>query len=212
MDSQHKYRLVQEDYDSVDISFQNSYDSTREFGTQVASFLSHIPGGGNILNVGGTLKECSYFADKSLIVTNLDVSQKMLDAVAQDPRITNLNGNIVSFQNYDLKQGFDGVWACRSLIHIPPSDIDLVLKNIHAQLAKGGVLGAVFFTSAKDTVEEEYTPEVHTQAQDITYYRVLYAIEEIRNRFTEQDFSVLKVDQTEDLDNEKVIYIEAIKL
>ena len=58
-----KYAIVEEDYDNVNQSFHNSYDTTQEFSDQIQRFVSELPENAYILNIGGTVSECAYFLE-----------------------------------------------------------------------------------------------------------------------------------------------------
>ncbi len=145
-----KYKLVQKDYNSVSLDFHNSYDSTKEFAKQIDEFLDKQKKGARLLNIGGTLAECQYFADLGMQVTNIDISRAMIRHIKRnDSRIDLRRSNISNFRD---KQ-YDLIWACRSLIHIPPEDLKDVLTNILPLLNKDGTMGVFFFTSLKEKEE-----------------------------------------------------------
>lgn len=202
--SQNKYQLVEDDYNAVDLSFHNSYNTIDEYHDQVTSFLQATNQAASLLNIGGTVVECSYFADQHLDVTNIDLSQAMLDHISQlDDRINIEKGNIIDYEHAP----FDAIWACRSLIHIPPEDFAQALKNIKHLLAKDGVFGCIFFTSSED-FKEEYLDEPNTDEEGITYYRVLYNPDYLATQFTQSGFHILKQELCTDRDGEKSVYFE----
>lgn len=199
-----KYSLVEQDYDAVDTFFHNSYNTIKEYKEQVESFLVRSSGNRLLLNIGGTLAECSHFADRSWNVTNIDLSQAMLDYIkVRDDRIDLEKTSIVGYEHMP----FDAIWACRSLVHIPPEDINESLRNIKRLLNPGGTLGAIFFTTIDD-YKEEFLDEPHTDKQGIVYYRVLYSTDYLRAAFEKQGFNVLKEDLCSDQDNEQSVYFE----
>ncbi len=202
-----KYDLVRDDYDNVDAGFHNSYDSTQEFSAAVASFCSRLSAGSAILNVGGTASECNYFLQQHLNVTNIDISQAMLDQIAKSKsQVKLVNSNIKDY----VSPAFDGIWACRSLIHIPPQDINDALDNIRKLTKPSGVFGAIFFVSSTSQIIEEEQSEQHTTKVGIKYYRVLYPPAVIRSKIEQAGFSIVKLEEHLDQDEEPVIYIEAV--
>lgn len=200
-----KYKMVTEDYDNVDPSFHNSYDTTQEYASQFASFMSRVSDNQTILNIGGTVAECSHFADSGYKVTNLDLSQAILDHISKlDKRVELIRGNVK-----DYKGGtFDGIWACRSLIHIPPEDLGKTLKNIHTLLAPNGVFGCIMFTTNEEAPKEEYLPEPHAEKSSITYYRTLYSPTFLAKAFESAGFNVVKQEDCADKDGELSVYFE----
>src|SRR5687767_11161084 len=158
-----KYSIVENDYDNVEQSFHNTYDTTKEFEDEIRSFASKLPKGARILNIGGTAIECEYFLKLGFTIENLDISQVMLDYIAEhsaDTRV--IKGNIKDFKS---DEPYDAIWACRSLIHIPPKDLQVTLKNIFKLLKNSGFLGAVFFTSELSHIEEQEVPEEHADKE-----------------------------------------------
>jgi cyclopropane fatty-acyl-phospholipid synthase-like methyltransferase len=205
MQNSSKYMLVENDYDNIDITFHNSYNSTAEFASQLTSFTSQLPKNATVLNVGGTLPECQYFINRGCSVTNIDISKAMLDYIAKhDPNITLVRQNIRDYHH----KPFNAVWACRSLIHIPPDEIASVLSNIKSLLISGGLAGLIFFTSKDAGPEEQYQDEIHTNRSDIVYYRVLYSTATILSLVRSAGFEVRKLEECLDADREQLVYIE----
>jgi cyclopropane fatty-acyl-phospholipid synthase-like methyltransferase len=203
-----KYYLVEEDYDNVEESFHNEYDSIREFSNQVASFIKDLKPGDILLNIGGTFAECRYFIEQGLNVTNLDISQAMNEYVRlHEPRVKVVKANIKDYS----ESGYQAVWACRSLIHIQPQDIDEVLARIHTNLNSGGILGSIFFISSSNEVVIDEKPEPHTNKPDTTYYCVLYPPDVIKNKIIKAGFTIQNTELCTDQDGDEAIYIEAKK-
>jgi SAM-dependent methyltransferase len=201
------YNVVEKDYDSVSPSFHNSYDSTQEFEDEIKVFSSKLSAKSRILNIGGTASECKYFLGKNFIVVNLDVSQTMLAHISKSSQeISVVKGNIKDYLSEEL---YDGIWACRSLIHIPPLDLPTTLKNIHRLLKKGGYFGAVFFLSKQNHLEEELVPETHTNKKGILRYRVLYSKEEILEFYRKAQLKTTLRKECTDRDGDKSIFILA---
>jgi SAM-dependent methyltransferase len=48
------------------------------------------------------------------------------------------------FQEISWQQQFDGIWACASLLHVPPVELPDVMQRLHRALKPGGVLYASF--------------------------------------------------------------------
>ena len=200
-----KYQIVEEDYNNVDSNFHNSYNTIEEYASQVTNFLAELKNGQKLLNIGGTEAECSYFANAGLRVSNIDISKVMLDHIAQsDSRIKLIHANI---KNYD-RSSYNAVWACRSLIHIPPEDLLLVLKNIYNLLSPNGVFGCIMFTTEDLKPKEELIPEPHAKRKGIKYYRVLYSIDTLVEIFISAGFSITKQHDCADKDGESSVYFE----
>ncbi len=202
-----KYDLVAKDYDNVDSTFHNSYDTTTEFKEQIAMFASKVPAGSELLNIGGTVVECDYFSNNGFKVQDIDLSQQMVEYVSKQAKNTKaIKANI---KDFSIESGFVSVWACRSLIHIPPKDLKATLKNIHKHLANNGFFGAVFFLSELNHPEEQEVPEEHTSKEGIVYYRVLYPKAILLDIYREVGLTPLYVEEVADKDGDKCIFILA---
>jgi len=58
-----------------------------------------------------------------------------------------ITGDIVllmSFQELEFNDEFDGIWACSSLLHVPKVEIDDVVERISRSLKIGGILYTSF--------------------------------------------------------------------
>jgi SAM-dependent methyltransferase len=202
-----KYRVVEEDYDNLDVSFHDAYDTTTEFKKEIEGYCSRLPQKAQVLNIGGTAVECEYFISKGFDVTNIDLSQKMVDHIAELSKQTqSIKANIKTFNSDSL---YDGVWACRSLIHIPPSDLVTVLRNVHKLLTNDGFFGAVFFSTELDHVVEEEIPEKHSVKNGTNYYRALYPKEILLDQYRKAGLTPMYVVAIEDIDGDKGWFVLA---
>ncbi len=205
--SKNIYQTVEEDYDNVDLTFHNKYDSTEEFKQEVELFKSKLKSKARILNVGGTAAECNYFLSNGHPVDDIDVSQAMLDYIKSNSKeTTTIKGNV---KNYKTDKPYKGIWACRSLIHIPPKDLTKTLENIHALLSNDGFFGAIFFSSELSRIEEEKIPEPHTEKENINYYRALYPKDVLLELYRKAGFAPMYVNECEDKDGDKCIFVLA---
>lgn len=201
------YSLVEDDYDNVDLSFHTSYDATREFKPQIEFYAGKLWHKAKLLNIGGTTDECNYFLSKAGEVDDVDLSQAMLDHItANSPKTTTHQGNIKTFKH---PTRYDAIWACRSLIHIPPKDLPAVLKNIHTLLNNDGFFGAIFFSTELNHFIEEEKPEEHTQKPGTTYYRILYPKEILLDIYRRSGLTPMYVQECVDQDGDKCIFILA---
>jgi cyclopropane fatty-acyl-phospholipid synthase-like methyltransferase len=55
-----------------------------------------------------------------------------------------------TFQEYKTEIKFDGIWACSSLLHLKPEELDTVLKKFTGFLKPGGVFFMSFKYGEKD--------------------------------------------------------------
>jgi len=112
-------------------------------------FLKYLPPGAKILDLGcGSGRDTKYFLQEGYDVIAVDGSIEM---VKLSTEFTGKQTLHLTFDEINFNEEFDGIWACASLLHVPRSKIDFVLKKIHLALKKGGV----FYSSYKYGNKEE---------------------------------------------------------
>lgn len=205
--SVNKYQMVEQDYNNLLPSVHDTYDATVEFKGAIELFTQKMPQNAFILNIGGAASECNYFLNSGFTVDDIDISQAMIDHIAEhSPKTNAIKGNITS---YKVSRSYDGIWACRSLIHVPPADFPGVLKNIHALLGDDGCFGAVFFSTNLDHVVEEELPEEYATKEGLTYYRSLYPKEILLELYKRANLSPVHIEDVADLDGDEGWFILA---
>jgi SAM-dependent methyltransferase len=103
-------------------------------------FLEHIPAGGHILDAGcGSGRDSLYFKRYGYLVTAFDASEALVQYSSEllGQEVLHLTFDQVTFMDE-----FDGVWACASLLHIPPSKAAETFTRLANALKSGGVLFA----------------------------------------------------------------------
>jgi len=148
------------------------YDEhAKEFAEQTAHldasflygpFLKHVPAGGRILDAGcGTGRDAKQFLNMGYDVTAVDASPAM---VAMASELTGRDAVLMSFQELEFEEEFDGIWACASLLHVPKTDIDAVLDRLSRALKPQGVMYLSFKYGTGENVRKgrlfnDYTDE-----------------------------------------------------
>lgn len=106
-------------------------------------FLSCIPAGGTILDAGcGPGRDVKAFIEAGYEVYAMDASEAM---VSHCRTIIGNRVQLSTFQDYTTDIKFDGIWACASLLHLEPSELQPVIIKFGGYLKPGGV----FFMSFK---------------------------------------------------------------
>src|ERR1700748_3251064 len=83
-------------------------------------FLALLPQGARILDIGcGSRRDSLYFAQQGFDVVAADPSPAMRKRAAQ---LTGKPVLDVSFETFDKRNEFDGIWACASLLHVKKVD------------------------------------------------------------------------------------------
>lgn len=106
-------------------------------------FLSYIPKGGTILDLGcGSGRDSKAFIEQGYAVEAVDGSQEMCKVASEY-----IGQKVICarFQDYKPNKLFDGVlWACASLLHLERGQLGAVLRQISSVLRKGGCFYASF--------------------------------------------------------------------
>ena len=107
-------------------------------------FVSLLEPGSRILDLGcGSGRDSLAFHGLGFIVDPVDGSEGMCRIARSN---TGLPVRRMLFSELDSVGGYDGVWACASLLHLPMDELADVLCRIRRALRPGGV----FYASSKD--------------------------------------------------------------
>jgi SAM-dependent methyltransferase len=99
-------------------------------------FLALVPPGGSILDAGcGPGRDALAFLSRGYQVTAFDVSPEMVRLARE---LTGLEVAVLRLQDVAFEEGFDGIWACASLLHVPQREISDVLSRLGKALRPGG--------------------------------------------------------------------------
>ena len=123
------------------ISFYNNnaleyFNSTRNVNLEhlYKEFLCYVKPQGKILDIGcGSGRDSLYFKKNGYKVTAFDGS---LELVKLASKLLNQEVLHMRFEDITLKEKYDGVWACASLLHVKRENLVEVLKNISGKLNK----------------------------------------------------------------------------
>jgi len=94
--------------------------------------------GKKILDLGcGSGEHSSYFKEKGLDITAIDLSREMI-RLCLDKK---LNAVLMDIEHLDFENdSFDGIWAVTSLLHVPKLKLKDVIKKLNLILKTNGVL------------------------------------------------------------------------
>jgi len=188
--------MIQKDYKKTTIEsynknaeelskkFKNFFDLQRrkEFG----KFIDMIPGN-KVLDLGcGSGDHSHYFKKEGLDVVSIDLSEKMIELC----REKGLDARVMDIEDLDFEEdSFDGIWSVTSLLHIPKSNIDSVIRKVHNILKEDGI----FYVCVKEGEGEEF---VKDKDSDTKRYFVFWKREELSKRFGKK-FSLIKSGRVE---------------
>ena len=102
-----------------------------------AEFLPLIPRGGSILDAGcGSGRDSRYFISQGYTVHAIDAVPEIAKGAS------NLIGQpveVATFENFRSDDKYYGIWACASLLHVPPTRLSDAIGNLAAHLRSGGI-------------------------------------------------------------------------
>jgi len=203
------YAAVEDSYDNMSQAYFDDTDEASIFPNQICDFADSLQPKSSILNIGGTLGECRYFVERGFEVTDVDISKSMLDHITTVlPKVKTMHGNVADIELPNV----DAIWACRSLIHVVPADIDMVLRRLHASLNPGAMFGAIIFIIDKSELGEERIPEWQTNKPGTTYYRVLYPAQTFVSKVKAAGFKLITNAPCVDNDGDPAYYIRAARV
>lgn len=113
-------------------------ESTRdiEFTELQDKFLDYINPGGRVLDFGcGPGRDTKYFLDKGFQVDAIDGSTEFVKMASEYAQIIVQQ---MLFQELDVTDRYDGIWACSSILHLTREELEDVLgKMARALISKG---------------------------------------------------------------------------
>ncbi len=120
--------------------FADTVDADLNFLYQ--PFFEHLPTTGLILDAGcGSGRDTRFFTLQGFKVMAFDSSPEMVELAST---YTGQDVLLLSFNDIDFKNKFDGIWACASLIHVSKSKLPAALNKLAAALKPGGIFYASF--------------------------------------------------------------------
>jgi len=129
---------------------QAYFESTVELDMSrlYAPFLERLRPGAKVLDAGcGSGRDSLFFKSQGFKVTAFDASEEMVRLASQ------LLGQPVlhmTFEDLNLPDEYDGIWACASLLHVERTQLPAVIAELAKYLKPGGV----FYMSFKYGNEE----------------------------------------------------------
>lgn len=114
----------------------------RQPSPQLAQFLTHLPPGCTILELGtGNGRDAAAMLAAGFEVTPSDASPEL---AAEAQARLGLPVRIMAFHELEDVALYDGVWACAALLHAPRDELTDDLARIFRALRPGGHLMASF--------------------------------------------------------------------
>lgn len=116
-------------------------------------FLNYVIPSGHIMDLGcGSGRDSQYFLQHNYIVDALDSSKKLCELVNKKLGIKPINSRI---QDWKPDKGYDGIWACASLLHLKTDEFETFLTSLPIYLNIHGVL----FASVKSGIQTGFSED-----------------------------------------------------
>lgn len=150
-----------------------------DFKSKQDFFADKLPEGARILDFGcGPGRDTRYFMEKGFQVEAMDGSG--LCKIASE-----YTGNQVKhklFQDLDEIEGYDGIWACSSILHVPVTELKSIFQKLTKALKNDGI---IYVSFKYGTFEGERDGRYFT---DMTEDRFAELIEDMRNLKQEEQW------------------------
>lgn len=99
-------------------------------------FLSRLEPGAAILDFGcGSGRDTKYFLEQGYQVEAVDGSEELCKIASE---YTGIPVRQMYFQELDVRERYDGIWACSSILHLEKTELRSVLQKMADALCPGG--------------------------------------------------------------------------
>lgn len=113
-----------------------------DFSQTQNRFLNCFNEGAYILDFGcGSGRDTRYFMEAGMKVDAVDGSEEMCRIASE---YTGMKVKQMLFQELNVHDKYDGIWACASILHLPKNELKLVLQKMVAALKKNGLIYTSF--------------------------------------------------------------------
>jgi SAM-dependent methyltransferase len=110
--------------------------------TRLIGFLGLLPPGGAILELGcGAGNHAAEMLARGFVLRATDGSPEMAEVAS---RKLNHPVEVMLFDQLDVHEAYDGVWASACLLHVPKQELTRIFARIHRALKPGGIFYASF--------------------------------------------------------------------
>ena len=149
---------------TVDVSFE----------TVQTRFLEKLKKGSYILDFGcGSGRDAKFFLEQGYLVDAMDGSSELCKLASQ---YTGIEVKHMLFQELEEVDKYDGIWACSSILHLPITELEEVIRKMVVALKDNGII----YTSFKyGTFAGERNGRYFTDMTEETFAELLEGIEDI---------------------------------
>lgn len=113
-----------------------------EFKETQQRFLSKLKKDAFILDFGcGSGRDTRFFLDQGCQVDAIDGSEELCRLASQ---YTGIKVRHMFFQDLSVKEKYDGIWACSSILHLPLHELTEAMQKMSDALKADGVIYTSF--------------------------------------------------------------------
>ncbi len=109
-----------------------------DFSETQDKFIQQLKKGDFILDFGcGSGRDTKYFLEQDFCVEAVDGSKKMCEIATE---FTGIEVKEMLFQELNVVEKYNGIWACSSILHLPKKELKDVIVKMKVALKKDGVI------------------------------------------------------------------------
>ena len=128
---------------TVDLDISNLYEG----------FTTKLRLNDKILDLGcGSGRDSLYFKKKGFNITAIDGSENLAKYAS---KLIGQEVIVSKFEELNLIERFNGVWACASLLHMKEEDLKVLLTKIEKSLEDNGVVYMSFKYGENDYIDDK---------------------------------------------------------
>lgn len=115
--------------------FEKTYNA--DMNIQYELFLKHLGNNGKILDFGcGSGRDALYFKKLGYEIDAIDGSKELCKLAT---KYVGINVRCMKFNELNVVNTYDGIWACSSLVHIDKKEMIEILKKMRNALKQDGI-------------------------------------------------------------------------
>ena len=141
-------------YNYYDINAKEYIESTIncDMSIHYEKYLKYLPNKGKILDVGfGSGRDMIYFKSLGYDVYGIDTSISFVNNMLKQ----GFNVECISICDLNIKDEYDGIWACASLLHINRENLEKAIIKCINSLKENGVLYCSFKHGDKEIIKDD---------------------------------------------------------
>lgn len=105
-------------------------------------FLKLLPEHAKILDFGcGSGRDTKYFLEQGFMVDAMDGSLELCKAARE---YTGINVKHMLFQDLKVKEFYDGIWACASILHVKKTELPDIIRKMSLATKENGIIYVSF--------------------------------------------------------------------